>query len=283
MKARTRSTAHGAREHESSFLERIFAIARRDVLILRTYRFYLVSRALQVLLLAVLLYFLSQIVAQERLPSYTGRYFDYAIVGIVLARIVQFGLSALPQAIADAQKTGTLEMLLATPTSLSTLLAGSLAAPLAVMLVESTATIGISALFFGAHVHASGVLLAFLVLPLTLAVICSAGIFSAAFVVVTKRGDPLTYLGAAATTLLSGAIFPVTLLPGPVEALARAFPPFYALQAFRAALLGGAGVEQIAGELIVLSVFAGVALPASVWLFARCLRVARVTGTLATY
>jgi ABC-2 type transport system permease protein len=270
-------------KREASTVDRVGSVARRDVSILLSYRFALISRLSRFLFLVVMVYFIAQLVHDQRLGQYSGRYFEFAIVGVVLTRFVELGTTYFVDTISDEQKTGTLEMLLATPTPLPTLLTGALVVPLILMIVESAGILAVGSLFLGAGIDPKGAPLALIVLPLALAVFCAMGIASAAFVILTKRGDPFTVFGSAATMILSGAFFPVGLLPAPVRVLAAVFPPFYALRALRAVLIGGAGFAEIGGELAVLCGFAAVLVPAAVWMFGRAIRIARVTGTLGTY
>jgi len=217
------------------------------------------------------------------LRAYAGHYFEFVVIGTVLVAFVTLGLSTLSQTIADEQRAGTLEMLLSAPTSLPALLAGFLVVPLGLTTVQVAVEVAAAIAIFGAHFPLSGLLLALPVLVLTVATFCAFGIFSASFIVLTKRGDPFAIFVAQASTLLAGALFPVSVLPGPLQGMARAVPAFYGLDAMRAAVLGNAGLGDVAGKLLVLAAFAAALLPLAVLAFSRALRAARVTGTLGNY
>jgi len=90
---------------------------------------------------------------------------------------------------------------------------------------------------------------------------------------------------SAALYLISGAIFPPTLLPGPLRAIAAGMPLTWWLEALRRGLLGpGARVSYPAvGSGRVLVVFGGLTLAwaaAASFLFALADRRARHLGTL---
>jgi ABC-2 type transport system permease protein len=85
------------------------------------------------------------------------------------------------------------------------------------------------------------------------------------------------------TSILSGALFPVSVLPAPVETLARAFPAYYGINGLRDALLGSGAWSDVWPDLVVLAAFAAVLLPISVQLFGRALTAAKRAGTLANY
>jgi hypothetical protein len=51
----------------------------------------------------------------------------------------------------------------------------------------------------------------------------------------------------------------------------------------RDALLTDGGADAVRGDVLVLTIFAAILVPSSLWLFSRALRAARATGTLGTY
>jgi ABC-2 type transport system permease protein len=142
-------------------------------------------------------------------------------------------------------------------------------------------TIGLGVL--GAGVSLFGVLWAVPLLALTLTSFCAFGIAGASIVVLAKRGDPLAAPLMQLTTVLSGALFPVSVFPGPLQALAHAFPAFYGINGLRDALLGDGGWRALAPDLLVLTCFAVVLVPASMWLFSRAVAAAKRAGTLGNY
>jgi ABC-2 type transport system permease protein len=71
--------------------------------------------------------------------------------------------------------------------------------------------IGIGVLGVGLSLH--GVIVSVPVVVLTVANFCAMGIASAAVVLLVKRGDPISGPLYQATLILSGAIFPVELIP----------------------------------------------------------------------
>jgi ABC-2 type transport system permease protein len=195
---------------------------------------------------------------------------------------VTLGLGAFSRSIAEEQRAGTLEMLLSTPTRLPVLLAGTFVVPLAFTLLQ-VAVLSVVGVAFGMHVHAGGVLLAVPIMALLVVDFCAFGVFSAAFIVLTQRGDPLTLLATQGTTFLAGTLVPVSVLPVAVRAVAHLVPAFYGLDALRRVLLVGAGLQDVAGDVIALCLFAAVLVPLSLASFAWALRVARRAGTLGTY
>jgi ABC-2 type transport system permease protein len=75
-------------------------------------------------------------------------------------------------------------------------------------------------------------------------------------------------------------LFPVNILPDWMQVVAHFNPVTYALDAMRAALLGGVNVVGLWRPLTVLLLSALVLLPSSMAVFAWALRRTKITGTL---
>ncbi|HZU43770.1 MAG TPA: hypothetical protein VE994_13920, partial [Terriglobales bacterium] len=85
------------------------------------------------------------------------------------------------------------------------------------------------------------------------------------------------------TWFLTGALFPVSVLPGPLRAISYMIPITHCLQGMRMALLQGASLATVQGEIAPLTIFVVVLLPVSLVVFVRALRQARWRGTLSYY
>jgi ABC-2 type transport system permease protein len=268
----------------ASRLAKVVAIARRDLTLEAAYHFRLGLRFVRILFLTTTLYFIAKLVHDPtQLDPYGGQYFEFVVVGFVVTSFVLLSLSAITTTINDEQRAGTLEMLLTSPTSLPVLLAGTFVVPLAFTVLEVTVYVTLAIVLFGANLSVGAILLSTPLLALTVATFASLGIFSAAFVVLTKRGDPVTLFAAQITVLFAGAIFPTTVLPHAVQWVTRLIPAYYGLEGVRRTVLGHAGLVDEFPYIAALAAFAIVLLPLSVWCFARALHVARATGTLGTY
>jgi ABC-2 type transport system permease protein len=262
----------------------IVAITRRDVWIERSYQLRLVLRVIGIFFFAATLFFVSDLVRHPKeLNQYSGNYFDFVVVGLAVVSFATVGLRSFNQALANEQAQGTLEMLLTTPTPVPTLLAGALVVPLCIAALQVALLVGVGVGIVGVGFSLEGVLLSVPLFALTFANFCAMGIFSACFTVIAKRGDPISGPLAQATSFLAGALFPVSLLPGPLEVLAHAFPAFYGIHGIREALLTHAGITDVLDDTGILLAFAIVLVPLSLWVFSRSVRVARATGTLGTY
>lgn len=218
----------------------------------------------------------------EFLADYDGGYFEFALIGIVVLILAGAALRAFASGLQSEARSGTFEILLASPIPLGVLVAGWMAWPLALATLEGGLSFAIGWALARDSFNAPGLFAALPPFVLTIASFLAIGLMAGAFSVITKRGDPFTPLVMAATTLLAGAVFPVEVLPVWLQSLGRLFPAYYGFNAMRAVLIGGQSLGGIVDEIAVLAAFNVVLIPIGMWLLRRALRVARVTGTLAT-
>ena len=108
------------------------------------------------------------------------------------------------------------------------------------------------------------------ILVLTILSASSFGIMAASFIMVLKRGDPITWMFNSASALLGGVYFPVTVLPEWLQKVSLLLPTTHALKAMRLTLLKGASAMDVAGEIGALCVFCVVLLPLSLFVFLVC-------------
>ena len=259
----------------------IRALFLRDARIDRSYHFAFALRAVGIGVGSLSLLFLGRIVdAPEALAPYGGDYFAFALLGLALVRAVQPALTGPKDAITGAQADGTLEALLVRPVRLEALLGGSIVYPLTFAFAEAAfmLTVGIA---LGARYMAAGIPVALLATALFVLAQAGIGALAAAVVLLTKRGDPVVWLVGQATSVLCGVVFPVSVMPGALQALAKVFPAYHALEVARRSLAGTATVGDIGRGLGALAALALV-LPIGLALVRRSLDVARRAGTLAS-
>ena len=103
---------------------------------------------------------------------------------------------------------------------------------------------------------------------------------STSYSLLFKRGNPAKWLLLGISGLAGGMMYPVSVLPGYLQAVARLIPLTYSLQGVRAALLGGAAFRELWPSIIALLIFAAILLPLSFLAFAWALRHTKITGTL---
>jgi ABC-2 type transport system permease protein len=108
------------------------------------------------------------------------------------------------------------------------------------------------------------------------------GLASAGFVLVSKEGDPISWLLGAASGLLGGVYFPVDLLPGWLRRVAAFLPTTRALALARSGL-GAPGPESPAASLLGLAAAAVLSIAFGLLVLRWGHRRARRSGTIGEY
>lgn len=216
------------------------------------------------------------------LDRYGGGYFGFAVVGVALANLMSLGLTGMSARIREGQITGTLELMVLSPNRLGLLfLSSSLwAHAQAVVTVMLYVVAGIA---LGAEFGDANVGMTLLSLALAVLAFNAVGLFSAAVVIVIKQGNPVALLIGMASILLAGVFYPVSVLPGWLQAIGQLLPLTQALELVRRAALGGEGIGTLWGPLLVLIGLTAALMPLGLWVCQRAVRVAQTDGSLSQY
>jgi len=95
-----------------------------------------------------------------------------------------------------------------------------------------------------------------------------------------EKGAQLGFIAQGLLLVVSGVYYPVDVMPGWMQALATVSPATYALHGIRAAVLDGAGVGEVSGDLWPLAILGVVAIPAGLLVFRAGERYAKRHGKL---
>jgi ABC-2 type transport system permease protein len=106
------------------------------------------------------------------------------------------------------------------------------------------------------------------------------GLLSAAFVLVFKRADPLSWLADVTLYMFAGVYFPIDVLPPVLKPIAYALPLSHALEGLRLALMQGETLAQLGRYALILLAFDLALAPLAAWAFSAALRHVRRTGSL---
>lgn len=239
-------------------------------ILLTTSSFFLVSKL-----------FAGQNITQ--LAPYGGDYFPFVLIGIALTDYLTVSSTSFANEIRNAQIMGTLESLLVTPTSIITILLSSFTYKLLSSSIRTLSYLLLGIFMFGIHfsaVHSGALLISFI---LTLLPFIGLGLFSAAFIIVLKRGSPISMLMAMSGSLLGGVLYPVAVLPTWLKPLSALLPVTHGLEAMRQILLQGAGLEEIMQQLYYLLIFSVIFMAVGIYSTHKALRIARQEGSLLHY
>jgi len=262
------------------------AFLKRDFSVAISYRADFALQFLGIFLSVATFYFLSQLFGSAvapQLEAYGGDYFAFVLIGIAFSGYMGFSLSSFAQSIRQGQVMGTLEIMLLSPTRLSTILLSSSLWSCLLTTLRVMVYLLVGALIFGASFGQANVLTALVVLALSITSFAGIGILSAALVLLLKKGDPVAWIFGGVSSLLAGVFYPISVLPTWLEPLSRFLPLTYALDGMRLAILRGYSLYQIRLDLLVLLAFTLVLTPLALFIFRQALKRAKMEGSLAQY
>ncbi len=244
----------------------------------------LVLSQIQPLFQVLVFFFVAKLVDRSG-PAVGGDYFTFVVLGWAGVQMLQAGLGAFSTEVNFAVQQGRFEMFLVEPIRWRLLPFGLVQWPIIQKSLAVAFLLLVSALL-GANYRVAGLLPAVAVLALGVVASMAIGIISGTMVILAKRGDPVITLYALAASLLSGALFPIELLPAWLRGLSWLLPQTYVIAALRRALmpngelLPGASLEQ---ATLGLMVFILIGVPLALWVFGRAMEAGRKMGVLSGY
>jgi ABC-2 type transport system permease protein len=262
------------------------AFMRRDLLVMLSYRAAFAGDLFYIGVQAVMFGFVGQLIDASKLPTYGGAsatYFDFVMIGVIITTICTVLLQRVAMAVRQEQMIGTLEALLVTPTSATTVQIGSVAFDLVFVPIRMALLLAAVAVTLGLGYEASGILPSLVLLAALVPFVWGLGLMTAAAIVTFRRGTGPLGVIMSVLGLASGAFFPLALLPGWIQSLAQANPVAIAMEDMREALIGGAGWAALGSEVIALVALSGAALGVGVLAFRAALAREHRRGTLGLY
>jgi ABC-2 type transport system permease protein len=268
----------------SARLARVGAIFRRDAIVALSYPGNFALSWLSIGVEVVIAWYISTLIHPSAKFGGGGTvtsYFQYIAINFAFVRFQTAALASFAEAIRDGQLTGTLEVVLATPTTLPVLVLSSGVWSF-VLTAMQTAVYLLLAVAFGLDLSHVNPGTAVVFLALTVAAVSPLGVLAAALAMVIKKTGPVEWLSASSASLFGGVYIPLASLPWALQAIGWCLPITHALNGFRAAAAGVA-LPAVFGDAVWLAVSAIILMPLSLWIFVRAVNKARVDGTLAMY
>lgn len=262
-----------------------WAFLVRDYRLDVSYKLGFLFRVTSAMLNVAIYYFIARVfntTAAPYLNAYGGSYFAFVIIGVAFSEYMSIGISAIGDSVRDGQTTGTLELLLLSPTQLlTTLLSSSLwSYVFATLRVFVYLIVGI---FLGIDYGNANIPFALLALIVSIISFNALGLFAASVIILMKRGDPLGWALRVSSMMLSGVYYPINVLPGWLRFVGQALPLTHSLELLRRSLLLGEGFAQLGGELLLLAGLTVILLPIGLLACHIAINIARVDGSLSHY
>lgn len=263
----------------------IAAFLRRDWTIMRSYR-YMVGFDFVTTFFNLFMFFSLGRLLDRGIskgdPTLAHGYFSFAVVGMVIMSIGLSAMNSFASQMQTEQTTGSLEALLATPANPSLLILSTSTYVFLRSALTSTLQVTVAAIFFDLRFTTGWIagIVAVAALIANIALFTSIGIVVAGLTVVFKRTSQIVVLASTGLGLISGVYYPISVLPRPVQFVAKILPLTWGIEVLRQALLAN---SVAVGRFILLIIVALAALPIALRIFGISLQQARRAGSLGKY
>ncbi len=266
-------------------MTRVAALARANWITFASYRVQLLTSVAALLVTVVPLYFVAgalQPVMGHAIQAEAPTAFGFILVGMAALSLVSTAVAALPQQVAQGISTGTLEALLATPTSLPSLFVGMVTFNLEWASVRTVLFVA-AGWVLGAQLVAGRLGAALVILVLLVAVHFAFGLLAAACVIAFRTAASIPKAVLFVSGLLGGVYYPTHVIPSWLQSASALLPLTYGLRALRRVLLQGQSLASVASDVGMLAAFGVLLTLIGTVAMAAALRYARSRGTLAQY
>lgn len=258
------------------------AFCARDVKIWRSYRVAVLGQVVSSVLAVASFALLAPSVRDDAAGLDGATYLGFVAVGIAVVGLLVATAQSVAGGIREAQVEGTLESILSAPIPhrRAVVLLGLW--PCVTSAAFSVVVLGLAGGFGDAGFDIAPVALAAMAVA-SICLFAGLSLLSAAFVLVARRGDPVSLVLGLAGGIAAGAYAPVESFPAWLRGVAELNPLTHALDGWRAALLDAASLADVSTSLWVVSASAAVVVPVGWWVLGRAFEVSRRHGLLAGY
>ncbi|HEY6830369.1 MAG TPA: ABC transporter permease [Gemmatimonadaceae bacterium] len=193
-----------------------------------------------------------------RLRSWYNQTLDYKhymVPGILVALVTMIGTLLTAQNIAREKEMGTLEQLNVTPIGKAEFITAKLLPFWVLAMVDLMLGLAVARLVFGVPIRGS-LLLLFGSAGLYLIVALAIGLWISTLVETQQQAMFLSFFVIMIYLLMSGLLTPIDSMPHWVQVASLINPVRHFVSISRAILVKGAGIAEIANQLVTLGIFA---------------------------
>lgn len=179
------------------------------------------------------------------------KYIDFLVPAILGMTIMMSCMMGMGATIAGERETGELARLFMTPTSVSTVIGGKIAAKLLIELVRALILIFIAVLLFNVSIK-GGFLQTFIVLTVGALCFVGFGIMLSARTQTQEDYAQISLPFSMPMMFVSGVFYPIETMPWIFQKLAYIFPLTYLNDAMRGVMLKGQTLGDVWLDLVIL-------------------------------
>jgi ABC-2 type transport system permease protein len=190
------------------------------------------------------------------------------LIGAVIWSYLGIVFEILTETVAWERWEGTIEYTFMAPLSRPVHLIGMGVFAVFYGVVRASIVFAVIASFFGLDMPDANFASALVLLAIASVSFIGIGMMTAVLPLISpEKGTQLGFIAQGLMLVVSGVYYPVSVLPEWMQWLATISPATYALRGMRAAILEGAGVAALWGDIWPLLVIGAVSIPLGLWVF----------------
>lgn len=215
----------------------LYSFIKKDLLIALSYKLNFYLSFLLIILTTFFFYNFSKLFSgndNEYLQEYSGNYFLFVIIGISIIDISTLVMRSVSNEIRSNQLNGNLELILLSKSNTIFLILCSSVYPLMIGVLRFTLYIAILNIFYDINISILGNL-GIMILSILLTYVISTGIslLAGSYVIYFKKGDPINSIVLGMSSIFSGILYPVAVLPEWGKFLSLLIPITYPVELLR--------------------------------------------------
>jgi ABC-2 type transport system permease protein len=192
------------------------------------------------------------------------------LIGAVIWSYLGIVFEILIETIAWERWEGTIEYTFMAPLTRAVHLIGTGIFAILYGIVRATIVFVVIGAFFGLDMPNANFFTAFVLIAVASVSFVGIGMMTAVLPLISpEKGTQFGYVGQGLMLVVSGVYYPVSVLPEAMQWIAKISPATYALRGERAAILEGASVGDVWGDIWPLIVIGLVSVPLGIWVFRR--------------
>jgi len=203
------------------------------------------------------------------------------LVGAVIWAFLGIIFEFVTETVAWERWEGTIEYTFMAPLARPVHLFGMGLFSIVYGVIRAVALFGVVALFFSLSLPHANYVAALVVLMIASVSFIGIGMMTAVLPLISpEKGTQLGFVAQGILLVVSGVYYPISVLPGWMQVIAKISPATYALDAARKSILHGASLSSLWGDIWPLLIIGVVAVPLGLEVFRRGERHAKRHGKL---
>ncbi len=203
------------------------------------------------------------------------------LIGAVIWAYLGIIFEILTETVAWERWEGTIEYTFMAPLSRPVHLIGMGVFAVAYGVVRAAALFAVVAVFFSLSMPDANFASALVILAIASVSFIGIGMMTAVLPLISpEKGSQLGFVAQGLLLVVSGVYYPTSVLPQWMQWISTISPATYALRGIRAAILEGAGVQALWGDIWPLILIGIVSIPLGLAVFRRGERYAKKHGKL---